>query len=178
MTRTFTTLFLGVAMLALSSCGSSNPKGFICPASAALVDAGSMSVLRAGTSDASGQIYKVDIVKVASDCDFDSDENRIDARIGIDFVATRPPGGDSAQYTVPYFIGVSVDGTTIVEKKLYNVQFSFAPGQSSATFSDRIEPFPITPAVDKKATDYQLLIGLQLTKEQLDYNRRVGRFPQ
>ncbi len=165
------------AALALSSCGSDRPKGFVCPGSAALVDAASQVVLRTGSSDPSDIVYRVDIAKVISDCDYDPDTNIVTARIQIDFTASRPPQGDSAQYTVPYFVGIA-DGNTIVDKKLYNMQFAFAPGQANATFSDRVENFTMQPSPDKKATDYEFLAGLQITQAQLDYNRKVGRFPQ
>jgi hypothetical protein len=163
--------------LALSACGSDRPKGFVCPASAALVDTGSLTLLPAGSTDPSAAIYRVDIKKVYSDCDYDPDTNTVTARIQIDFVASRPPGGESAQFTVPYFIGVA-EGNGVVDKKLYQVQFAFAPGQASASFSDRVDTFTLQPSPDKRATDYEFLAGLQLTQEQLDYNRKIGRYVQ
>lgn len=161
--------------LALSSCGSSTPKGFICPAASALIDTASMTVLSPGGTEPA---YHVDLRRVVSNCDFDPDSNQVIARLAIDFTATRPAGGGEVQYSVPYFIGVSVDGTTIVDKKPYAVQIAFGAGQVTTLLSQRVESFVIVPAPEKKPTDYQMLVGLQLTKDQLDYNRRVGRYPQ
>lgn len=175
MTRILALPILLASALALSGCGSSAPKGFICPAAAALVDAGSLTVMSPGSSQI---LYRVDIAKVGTACDYDVDRNQIVARIGISFSASRPQGGGSVQYTVPYFVGLSQSGTTIVDKKLYSAQFGFAAGQLTASFSDRIGSYVIVPTADKKSTDYEMLIGLQLTKDQLDYNRRAGRYPQ
>jgi hypothetical protein len=175
MTRILVFPILLASALALSGCGSSAPKGFICPAAAALIDAGSLSVMSPGSTQV---LYRVDITSVGTACDDDVDRNRIVARIGINFVATRPSGGGAAQYTVPYFVGLSQSGTTIVDKKLYAAQVTFAPGQRNASFSDRIGSYVIVPAADKKSTDYEMLVGLQLTRDQLDYNRRAGRYPQ
>jgi hypothetical protein len=175
MTRILAFPILLAAALALSGCGSSVPKGFICPAAAALVDAGSLTVMSPGSSQ---PLYRVDIAKVGTACDYDADSNQIVARIAVNFVASRPAGGGSAQYAVPYFVGLSQSGTTIVDKKLYSAQFAFAPGQLTTSFNDRIGSYVIVPAADKKSTDYEMLIGLQLTRDQLDYNRRAGRYPQ
>jgi hypothetical protein len=135
MTRISALPVLLASALALCGCGTSAPKGFICPAAAALIDAGSLTVMAPGNSQL---LYKVDISNVATACDDDVDRNQIVARLGINFVATRPSGGGSAQYTVPYFVALSQGGTTIVDKKLYAAQVVFAPGQLSASFSDRI----------------------------------------
>jgi hypothetical protein len=176
--RIFTTTIVLASTLVLLGCGTSRPKGFICPAAAALVDAGSLTSLPPGATDPSSAAYRVEITHVGTACDYDPDKGEIDARLGITFTATRPPGGDSAQYTVPYFVGVSQEGTSVVDKKAYSVQFAFAPGQTSAEFRDRIESFILKPDADKKSTDYELLVGIQLTKDQLDFNRRVGRYAQ
>jgi len=174
--------YLGIAIsaalaLALSACGSDRPKGFICPASATLVDTGSLTQLPPGSADPTAAIYRIDIQKVYSDCDYDPDTNTVTARIQLDFVASRSPGGESAQFTVPYFVGIA-EGGNVVDKKLYQVQFAFAPGQASASFSDRVESFTMQPSPDKRASDYEFLAGLQLTKDQLDYNRKIGRYVQ
>jgi hypothetical protein len=177
MNRILGTAIAAALALGLASCGSDRPKGFICPASGALIDTASLTALPAGSTDPSAMLYRVDIKRVISDCDYDPETNTITARIQVDFTATRPPGGESAQLTIPYFIGVA-EGSEIDDKKMYQVQFAFAPGQASQVFSDRVENFIFKPSPDKHSTDYEFLAGLQLTQEQLDYNRKVGRYVQ
>ena len=74
-------------------------------------------------------------------------------------------------------IGVA-EGSDIADKKMYQVQFAFAPGQTGQAFSDRVESFTFKPSPDKHSTDYEFLAGLQLTQDQLDYNRKIGRYVQ
>jgi hypothetical protein len=177
MHRTLKFALLSLATLALFGCGGGDddmPKGFICPAIGSLVDSASLSAFQG----APAPLYRVDITKVYSACGYNADTGEISSRIVIDFAASRSSGDSAAQYTVPYFIATSVDGTTIVDKKMFAVQVAFEPGQLNTTFSERQEDFILKPTGDKKSTDYEMLVGLQLTKDQLDYNRRAGRYPQ
>jgi hypothetical protein len=182
MHRNFKFAFLSVAMLALFGCGSDDdtdtPKGFICPAIGSLVDSASLSAFQGTAPGAAAPLYRVDITKVYLACEYSPDRGEIVSRIVIDFAASRSEGGGAAQYTVPYFIATSADGTTIVDKKMFAVQVAFEPGQLNTKNSERQEDFITKPTGDKKSTDYELLVGLQLTKDQLDYNRRAGRYPQ
>ncbi len=178
MTRYLATPILLAMAFALSSCGSDVPKGFVCPATASLVDAASITQFAPGATDASGMLYKADITRAFSECSYYRDTNTITMRVETDFRATRPLQSNAASYTMPYFIAIALEGTTIVDKKNYRVAIAFEPGQASTTVSDRVEDFTFKPSADKKSTDYELLSGIQLTKEQLDYNRKVGRYPQ
>jgi hypothetical protein len=56
------------------------------------------------------------------------------------------------------------------------VAFAFQPGETTTSFEDSVNSLVLTVGRDKKATDYGILVGFQLTKEQLDYNRRAGRY--
>jgi hypothetical protein len=177
MTRIVPFAILAVSALVLSGCGSDNPKGYICPVGTALVDAGSLTALPPGVTDPARATYKADLMRIVTDCDYDKDNNTIGMRVRIDFTVTRPPGGGAATYAVPYFLATTQDGSTIVDKKLFTVQAQFEAGQASINVSDQ-NTYVITPLPEKKSTDYAILGGLQLTKEQLDYNRTVGRFPK
>ena len=54
--------------------------------------------------------------------------------------------------------------------------FKFEPGQASTNFEEPVASTVIKIAKGKQAYDYQILVGLQLTKAQLDYNRKMGHY--
>ncbi|HEX4532645.1 MAG TPA: hypothetical protein VH000_00320 [Rhizomicrobium sp.] len=150
-----------------------------CPDAAALADASSLTAFKQGApQDLSSILFNVQIVGVKSDCDVSKDTNTCDSSLDIKFRATRSPDGSEQAYSVPYFVVVAGPDNAIIAKNAYSVQFSFAPGQASTTFSDSVDSTVIKMAKGKRGYDYELYVGLQLTKAQMDYNRNLGRYAQ
>jgi len=107
----------------------------------------------------------------------DVDKKLIDSTVSLDihFRATRAPSGAAAEYSVPYFVAVTEGTDRVLAKKNFSIRFEFAPGQASVDFSDSIDSVVVKAQGEKRSFDYQVLAGLQLTKEQLEYNRSQGR---
>src|ERR1700748_303652 len=164
-----------VAALVVSSCEDTKKIDF-CPGMTAVLDAAMAATFKPGTPALpTNALYTVEIVNVKGNCSFDKQGKTSDSDLTVTFGATRAAPGDAAQYTVPYFVAVT-QGETVVTKTLRKVTFSFAPGEKSATFEDDINDVALVTDVEKHPYDYQILVGLQLTKEQLDYNRSMGIF--
>ena len=170
--RPFATL---LAVLLLAGCTSA-AKQLNCPGAAALVDASTQTIFRQGTAPDPGNVlYTVQVVRVKGVCDIDKAERKADTSLDISFRATRAPTGDAAQYTVPYFVAVT-QADRVIDKQSFSAQFTFAPGQAATDFNDTVSSTLVHPDKGKKPYDYQILVGLSLSKEQLDYNRTFGRF--
>ncbi|MGD0192414.1 MAG: hypothetical protein ABSD74_16880 [Rhizomicrobium sp.] len=161
------------AAVALAGCESD--KTGSCPTMTALVAASEQSVfVPKATPDPSNLLYKVEIISVKGDCDVDKKALNADVKLEVHFRATRAPSGTSAEYRAPYFVAVTEGTDRVLAKKNFTVPFAFAPGQSTADFSDSIASTEVQSKGEKRTYDYQVLVGLQLTKEQLDYNRSQG----
>lgn len=148
-----------------------------CPTMTTLVPTSEASVFVPGSPpDPSNLLYTVEIVKVDSSCDLDKKTSDADVSLDVHFRATRAPTGSAAGYTVPYFVAVTEGTDKVLLKKQFKAELSFAPGQSVVEFTDTVASTQVKPKGEKKAYDYQVLVGLQLTREQLDYNnRRIGQ---
>jgi hypothetical protein len=167
-------IFAGMVAAVLAGCSSD--KGNNCPTMAAITDAASQTVFRSGTTpDPSNVLYTVDIVDVKGSCDIDKHNRSCDANLEVRFHASRAPNGGEAHYTAGYFVAVT-EGERILTKEHYTIDFAFAPGQSTTTFSDLVKSTHIQPEKDKYPFDYQILVGLQLTKEQIEFNRSQGHY--
>lgn len=141
----------------------------------ALVESSEETVFVPGsTPDPSNMLYTVEITSVKGRCDLSKKSTTADVSLDIDFRASRAPSGVAAQYSVPYFVVVTEGTDRILARKNFTIQFSFAPGQATADFSDSVGSVEVKAKGEKKTYDYQVLAGLQLSKQQLEYNRRQG----
>lgn len=170
--RPYVLLAVAGAALTLAGC-QSDKEAALCPGATALVEASTMTVFPAGTApDPAHALYRVGVESVTSDCDIDNHERTADTSVEIHFKATRATAGEAIRYRVPYFVAVR-QGPDILSKKLYWATFGFSAGETAVEFSEDLDS-TVKIASDKQPYDYQVLTGLQLTHDQLDYNRKTG----
>jgi hypothetical protein len=174
--KLFRAAVFAVAAVALGSCTTSKHLAK-CPSAAILADASSLTAFRANAPhDPSGELYKATVESVGTDCKLDEDAQTATSSLDITFRAERTPNGSPAQYTAAYFVAVTGPDGRVLSKRTYTATFAFEPNQATTTFKDHIDEAVIKPDRGKRPPDYQLLVGLQLTQDQLDYNRKMGRY--
>jgi hypothetical protein len=163
------------ALLALAACQSDRSGD--CPTITGVTDASVATVFRPGTTaDPANVLYTAEITAVNGTCDMDKKERTSDASVEISFRATRPPSGAEAHYAVPYFVVVTEGSARMLARRTYSIRIDFAPGQTTATASDTVGSAHLDVAKGKHPYDYQILVGLQLTKAELDYNRQGSHY--
>jgi hypothetical protein len=170
-------LALVVAVGLLAGCVNKD-KQAACPGMVALADASTLHVFRAGApADPSNVLYTVQIARVHGICEISKRSHEVDADIDVYLRATRAPNGQPAQYNVAYFVAVT-QGDRVVNKFPFTAQISFAPGEAVAEVTETAPTTEISLEEGKHAWDYQVLVGMPLTKGDLDYNRTIGRYGQ
>jgi len=146
-----------------------------CPGVSSVVETSVATVFGPGPSrDPSNILYTIEISGLKSSCDFDKSAENSQTNLEITFRGTRAPNGAAAHYRVPYFVAVS-QSDRIVSKRVFSADLGFEPGETSTTFTDTIGAVNVRAGREKHTFDYEILAGLQLTKEQLQYNRTTGR---
>lgn len=147
----------------------------MCPAANVLANTASLTVFKSGMeNDPSGELYTVEVTGVRLSCSFDKDEGTTDSDIEISLRAKRAPNGDTSNHTVPYYVVSVLNGTTILDKHIYATTFSFQPGAAMTQFTAEVPSSVVHLANGKRPYEYGMLVGLQLTREQLDYARAHG----
>ena len=170
-------VLVGAALAAPALSGCSGDRSEDCPTITGVTDAAVATVFRPGAPpDPANVLYTVELAGVQNTCEVDKKERTSDASLDISFRATRPPSGTEAHFTVPYFVAVTEGSQRILAKRTYAVRIDFAPGQTTAMARDTIGSTHLNVARGKHPYDYQVLVGLQLTRAQLDYNRRGGHY--
>jgi hypothetical protein len=177
MTPIFKTAALaGLSILLLTGCQSSKIKA-LCPTASILADTATLTTFKSGMQgDPAGELFSIQILSVKPSCSVDTDEGTTESSLDITFRATRAPTGGVANFTAPYYIVSVLDGTSILDKKMLATAFAFQPGEATITFTESVPSVLIKLENGKKPYEYSLLVGLQLTREQLDYARKHGRY--
>ena len=163
-----------LALFVLSACSSDKVNN--CPSAVILADASEMTVFRAGApEDLAGEAYRVFLVSTSTDCSINKKTGETSSSLELSFRATRAPSADAAHFTVPYFVAVT-QADRLIEKRILQVSFDFAPGAAVTTFSVSPDDFDIHVENGHQPFEYELMAGFQMTQAQIDYNQKMGRY--
>ena len=72
---------------------------------------------------------------------------------------------------VPYFVAV-MQGSQVLAKQVYSVDVPFAGSARTVSVEERINRVDIPIGKGWTSDDYEVMIGFQLTRDQVDYNRQ------
>ena len=156
--------------LFLAACGNVNP--FIvdvinCPAVAVVGNTGSLTVFRGDSRDAKDVIMSATISGIQTDCD--QGDVEIDRKVSFNIIATRGPAMTENTIVVQYFVALLRDNFQITAKEIYQTTLRFRPGENRAGTRETILQTFDDVAIARRY-DYELLIGFQLSSDELAYN--------
>jgi hypothetical protein len=165
-----------VVALLLAGCSSDSSSAPTCPSAGVIAPASSLTTFKQGMhDDPSGELYTVGITNVKTACTLDADNGTTDSTLALRFKAKRAASPRAADYRVPYFVAVVLDGKVLAKRDIW-AHFGFAPGAASTVFDDEVASTVINLENGKKPYEYELVVGLQLTHDQLEYNKKMSRF--
>jgi len=149
-----------------------------CPRVSILGDAAQMVVFRPGPGrDLTDVEYEGEISNVQPKCEYIKKNTVIDMTVTLELIATRGPAAATGKPGhLPFFVSVIERGTSrILGKATFDSALEFLPGKRRAGSSEEIaQTIPLGPG--KTGVDYEILVGFQLTEEQLQYNRKQRGF--
>jgi len=168
-----TALWLPAALLAAmlpAACSQPDQFAPACPALKLLPDAADLSSFNGRGQDVTDLVLSARITSVPATCKAGS-RGKVAATVDVVMVVNRGPALEGRSAQVPYFLTV-MDGDKMLQQKDYLMPVVFPPNvdQGKATSEDIFMEFPVTP--QKSAAAYTIYVGIRLTQEQLQYNRR------
>lgn len=173
------------AALALSGCGmfggSDIKEGgttlYPCPTVGVLNETDHVTLLSGTGADLTDVVAKAEIGKVVSTCKYDVDESTITVDIAFNGTAELGPASSTRALTLKTFVAVTRRYDAFDKKQVYEVPVVFEPGQRQVHFVKTVEGTILPYGGRADGSIYQLLVGFQLTPEQLEYNRRTSYIP-
>ena len=120
-------------------------------------------------------ISRVSITGVDSTCRFN--ENNVVVQMDIGFTGELGPRAaqwntPDPDFVYPYFVAIAAPDGRVIAKETFALSLSYMPGQTALTQTEALRQI-IPLNSDMFASDYTLMIGFQLTPDQLAYNRTV-----
>jgi hypothetical protein len=168
-------LLLAAAGLALAACTAQEDRqSAICPRAGILPDANVMVLFRDGPGrDLTDVIAQAQIVDVAVACEYSAARRppgvTLDLQVAV--AAERGPADRARRATLPYFVAILDGDQNIVAKEYFEARFEFPDNRTRVGRVDEFEPrIPLRSNFD--GPSYRVMVGFQLTPDQLAWNRR------
>ena len=156
----------------LAGCGLFGAEGppRACPDAVILADAKRVTLYREGPGrDLTDVQFEGEIVQIGGTCTYGKRD--LTVTLVADLVATRGPAADEAQANLPFFVALTDETRSIVAKKVFESAVPIPRGQRRAGVREEIEQVIPLPE-GEPVPYYEVVVGFQLTPEQLEQNRR------
>ncbi len=165
-----------LAALALAGCSlSDDPNRFApaCPATAILSDAADITRTDGRGRDITDTIVDGRITGLKGDCRDSDDRKTLDASVRVGMDVSRGPAATGRSEQVPYFVAVSRDGR-ILDKRVMTLDVAFPPNIDRVHIEGEPISFAFPTPKGVTGTAYRIIVGFQLTPDQLAANRARG----
>jgi len=161
----------GALALALSGCGmfGSGERVPPCPKVFLATETSALTRFRPGGGrDITDVAFQVELTGYSGSCKYD--KTKLSVELNVDFqVARGPAGGKDARFD--YFVAIPKLYPSEAGKRDFDVAYVFPQGASRGQFRDEIV-VDIPLAERNTGPSNEIYIGLQLSPEELEYNRR------
>ncbi len=165
---------LSLAALSLAACGGGGPVADApptsCPRVAIVTEAARVVQFGPGAGrDPTDIVSRGQIADYNGTCTYG--DGRVTVDLTVDIVGERGPAGSGGDLPLQYFVAIADPTQAIIAKQVFDTSIALADGASRGGVREQLtQRIPLPDAA--LGPRYQVLVGFQLTPEQLDYNRR------
>lgn len=158
--------------------GDPEPNPGPCPNALALYDAHRIVEVNGDVSNYENVGFTGEILNVVSFCRYtDRNASPINMELGVRMAFGRGPSAVGSTKTYELFIAVTRTDTAVIHKETFPITVTFQPGQDRV---ERVEEFSeiLIPraGADTSGVNFEVIVGFELTEEQLQFNRDGLRY--
>lgn len=170
----------GAALAALAACSSDDNIGktaLVCPTVGVLSDASVLHVYGDGAArDQANTAYVLEFMRsYLMECALE--KNRLTASLRFEARAKTGPAVPSSEYEYPYFVAVLSPDGEVISRDLRKASVKFKSGATEALFAEKYDDIEFTVPEGMDGLGYEILVGFQLTREQIDALREKKAAP-
>jgi hypothetical protein len=164
----------------LAECGPArNQFAPACPRPSFLGDAADLDIFRPGTApdgphDLTDLVLHARIVGVNGNCKEGDKKTDLATAVNVLVELTRGPAMQGRETDVPVFVAVT-EGDTILDKHVYLVHATFPSNVDRMTYGTGEIDMILPVSATRSGAAYTILVGFQLTPDQLAQSRRSHR---
>jgi hypothetical protein len=139
-----------------------------CPRVVVLRDAAEEVQLRPGGRDLTDMVARATFGQFDGGCEYD--DTGVDVEVTLQLISELGPAATGRQAQFDYFVAVTDPQDVILAKEVFSTTIEFPEGRNVAGVTEELrQRIPL----DRLATGpaYDIILGFQLTEDQLDYNR-------
>ena len=175
-----------LAALALAGCNTlgltdetkdGGTTAYPCPTVGVLQGTEHVTLVTGAGTDLTDVVAKAEIGKVVSTCEYNIDDATITVDLAFDGLAELGPAATSRDLSLKTFVAVTRRFNSFDNKQVYEVPVTFEAGRRQMRFVKTVEGTILPYGGSADGRIYQILIGFQLTGDQLEYNRDVTYIP-
>ncbi|MEO1642767.1 MAG: hypothetical protein AAFR74_05475 [Pseudomonadota bacterium] len=177
-------LIAAAAVLFVTGCRSATPfsdafdarpNAGPCPPAGSLYNASRVVELDGGGLTFNNIEYTGEMVDVRLFCRY-ADADPVRAEIEIDFAFGRGPQGTEMRHDYTYWVAVTRRSGKVLNKEFFTVSADFSNGPVTGS-TEVLQSIRIPRADDTiSAANFEIVVGFDLTEEQLTFNKEGRRF--
>ncbi|MBI1179464.1 MAG: hypothetical protein GC201_02835 [Alphaproteobacteria bacterium] len=138
-----------------------------CPPVGIVAYTGQVTRFNGSGEEASDMTVRAELDNLKVTCTNNADNTAVSAHITFDLSGERGPASNDSGVTLQYFVALTADSKSVLEKKLYDSTVSFGENGEGVTH----EALDATVPIKGDELPYEeILIGLQLDRHELGYN--------
>ena len=160
-------LFGLLAVAVLASCAS-EPETRPCPQAVVLTDAARQVKFSGLGRDLTDVLFEATIQTGRLVCEYD--DNTLDVDLQVQVVAARGPANTDRLAQINYFIAVARVDQTVLARESFDITIPFPGNRTRVSGIEEIGQV-ITLVGGEHGGNYRIYVGLDLTPEELEYNR-------
>ena len=157
----------GAGLALLSACAG-EPETRPCPRAVVLNDAARQVKFNGAGRDLTDVLFEAQIQTGQLVCEYD--ENVLDVDLQVNVVASRGPANSDRLANIRYFVAVAQTDQTILARESFDIAIPFPGNRTRVSGLEEIGQV-ITLPQGQDGGDYRIYVGLELTHEELEYNR-------
>lgn len=170
-----------LALAGLAGCGSTDSKNPLanatapCPAISLLGDAADLTRYRGPGRDIPSMVLDARLTGYQAKCDYAPGHKGLDVTLRLGLAAERGPAATARTASLPYFVAVTTAGEgRILAKANYSAEVEFPANVNRLQTSGEQISIRIPAATPGEAAQRQVVLGFQLSPEELALNRQRG----